>query len=124
MLQSIRDNDELEEWVLYILMGIQETSRETILIIQQIRELMQEYKHKIRNEYKFYSQDLLNNLFSHPYTKIEFLEEDLRITRKTASKYLDELFEGGFLIKHKIGSHNYYINQPLFRVFTEGKAAT
>ena len=56
---------------------------------------MQKYKQEIRTKFKFYSQDLLNNLFRHPYTKIEFLERDLKISRLTAAKYLDELSTSG-----------------------------
>ncbi len=51
---------------------------------------------------KIYSQDLLNNLFKHPYTKIDFLMRDLVIVRQTASKYLDELVNIGILEKQKI----------------------
>ena len=54
-------------------------------------------------------QDLLNNLFRHPYTKIEFVVKDLEVTRLTATKYLDQLVERGFLEKQKIGRSNYYI---------------
>ncbi len=56
-----------------MIQGVEKTSRETIELIIQIKELMMEYKHKLRDKYIFYSQDLLNNLFKHPYTKIEFL---------------------------------------------------
>ena len=46
---------------------------------------------------KIYSQELLNNLFRHPYTKIEFVELDLSVSRITAAKYLNQLTEAGFL---------------------------
>ena len=84
LLQEVRDNESWENWILYILEGIEITSRETIGIITEIRELMKDYKKRIREQYRFYSQDLLNNLFCHPYTKIEFLERDLKISRQTA----------------------------------------
>jgi len=63
--------------------------------------------------YKFYSQDLINNLFSHPYTKIEFIERDLKVSRLTATRYLELLTTGGFLKKQKIGRTNYFINPGL-----------
>jgi DNA-binding IclR family transcriptional regulator len=40
---------------------------------------------------KIYSKDLLEVIFSHPYTKIDFLVERMSIHRETASKYLNTL---------------------------------
>ncbi len=117
-LQAVRDTNDWESWIIFILDGIEQIAQETIVLIEKIKDLMQLYKHKIRDKYKFYSQDLLNNLFKHPYTKIEFIENDLHINRITASKYLNILVEDGLLIKHKIGKSNFYINQALFDLFT------
>lgn len=78
------------------------------------------YKHRIRSELpKIYSQDLLNNLFRHPYTKIEWVQQDLSVSRLTATKYLERLTEQGFIEKHKIGRYNYYVNRPLMDVFVD-----
>jgi len=52
-----------------MLTAIDVTAAETVNTIQSIRALLMKTKQKIRTDYKFYSQDLLNNLFSHPYTK-------------------------------------------------------
>ena len=54
---------------------------------------MLDYKNRLRDNYKFYSQDLLNNLFKHPYTKIEFVVNDLGVSRLTAANYLNKLSE-------------------------------
>ncbi len=121
LLQTVRDNETWEEWVLFILDGVEKISMETIDLIRDIRTLMQQYKHRIRKQFPFYSQDLLNNLFKHPYTKIDFIMQDLNISRPTASKYLDELSINGFLKKEKIGKYNYYVNQPLFELFATEK---
>lgn len=120
LLQSVRDDGTWEEWVLYMLEGIERTAGQTILIVQGIGRAMLDYKHRIRERYKFYSQDLLNNLFGHPYTKIEFLMQDLRVSRLTATKYLDLLAKDGFLNKKKLGRSNYYINPVLFDILTGG----
>lgn len=117
LLQEVRDKNNWEEWIIYILQGIEKTSRGTIFLISEINKLMQRYKQEIRSKYKFYSQDLLNNLFKHPYTKIEYLEHDLNIHRQTASSYLQQLAEGGFLKLEKIGKYHFYINEPLFLLF-------
>lgn len=116
LLQSVRDNGSWEEWLIYIIKGVEETAKDTIDLIQSIQELMRKQKFEIRENYKFYSQDLLNNLFKHPYTKIDFLVNDLGVTRITATKYLDELAEGGILHKEKIGRSYYYINVGLLKI--------
>ena len=77
-------------------------------------------KHHIRARYRFYSQDLINNLFNHPYTKIDFLRDDLGVSRLTATKYLDQLAAGGFLQKRKVGRSNDYINLPLCQILIGG----
>lgn len=124
LLQFVRDTGEWEAWILYILDAVETTARETISLIEDIRNLMMDYKHRIRaNHSKMYSQDLINNLFRHPYTKIEFLMADIKVSRLTAAKYLDTLAENGFLKKEKIWRSNYYVNLPLFDLLT-GTSAT
>lgn len=121
LLQQVRDDGNWEPWILYILKAVEETARQTLHLIEGIKRLMQEYKNRIRTELpKIYSQDLLNNLFKHPYTKIEFMENDLNVRRKTAAKYLMLLVDAGLLEKVKIGTSNFYINQPLYKFFMEG----
>jgi Fic family protein len=68
-------------------------------MVKAIREALLELKHRIRSDHKFYSQDLLNTLFTHPYTKIQFLERNLNVSRLTATKYLDALAANGILTK-------------------------
>lgn len=121
LLQKVRDENSWEEWILYILDAIEYTSLQTIEIIKKMKALMMEYKKVLRDNYKFYSQDLLNNLFKHPYTKISFLERDLKVSRPTASAYINQLAKDGLLIKQKIGTTNYYINQPLFDILMTEK---
>ncbi len=116
LLQAVRDADAWEEWVLYMLEAVEQTSGQTIRTIHAIKDALFDYKHRMRADYKFYSQDLINNLFMHPYTKIEFIERDLGVSRLTASKYLDALDAGGFVQKNKIGRSNYYVNVALNRI--------
>ena len=118
LLQRVRDEGDWESWVIFILDSVEQTARESIQTINKIRDLMLDYKHRIREQFPaMYSQDLLNNLFRHPYTKIEFVVNDLRVSRLTATRYLDKLTTSGFLEKHKLGRSNYYINQPLLNIF-------
>lgn len=118
LLQSVRENDTWEEWILYMLTAVEMTAGETLATIHAIKAALLSTKHSIREHYRFYSQDLINNLFTHPYTKIEFIERDLNVSRLTATKYLDALTEGGFLQKQKIGRSNYYINIALNQILS------
>lgn len=121
LLQAVRDDDAWEEWVLYLLEAVELTAGQTIETINAIKSAWFDYKHRIRNSYKFYSQDLINNLFMHPYTKIEFVQRDLQVSRLTATKYLDSLVEGGFVQKQKVGRSNYYINTALASILRGDK---
>lgn len=121
LLQAVRDDDAWEEWVLYLLEAVEQTAGQTIATIHAIKAALFDYKHRIRDSYKFYSQDLINNLFMHPYTKIEFVQHDLQVSRLTATKYLDALVDGGFVQKRKIGRGNYYINAALAPILQGGK---
>ncbi len=119
LLQSVRDQDAWDDWVLYILAGVEATAREGVSTVNAIGAALLDVKHRIRAQHpRIYSQDLINNLFQHPYTKIEFIERDLQVSRLTASKYLDALTAGGFLVKKKIGRSNYYINEALTAILT------
>lgn len=123
LIQEIRDNAPNNEenwvtWIIFVLKGIEETANETVVLIGKIRDLMQEYKQRIRPLFgKKYKHELLNNLFKHPYTKIEYIMRDLDVTRQTASKYLDELVSHGIVEKFHMHNTNYYINRDLYNLF-------
>ena len=124
LLQRVRIDDVWEDWVLYMLEAVEMTAGRTLLTVQAIKTALMDYKHRIRDQHKFYSQDLINNLFSHPYTKIEFLQRDLKVSRMTATRYLDALSDTGFLIKRKIGRGNYYVNVALNHILLNQHSVT
>lgn len=123
LIQAVRDRgednaQEWEDWIVFMLRGVEETAYDTISLVKGIGSLMQEYKQILRPLFgKNYKHELLNNLFYHPYTKIEFMQRDLMVQRKTASKYLSMLVEQNLLSIVKVGRENYYINTALVEVF-------
>ncbi|MEA3330363.1 MAG: HTH domain-containing protein, partial [Campylobacterota bacterium] len=121
LLQEVRTKESWEEWVLYMLDGVEQTSTETIRLIYQIDELMLKNKNEIRDKLpKIYSKDLVEILFMHPYTKIDFLVDRLSVTRKTASKYLKELEQIGILETIQIKNSKFFINVELFTLLKRG----
>ena len=117
----------LERWlrpltqVLYLLAAVESTAQQTIRTVADIKAALLHAKHRMRAGFRFYSQDLIINLFMHPYTKIEFVERDLKVSRLTATKYLDALAAAGFVLKMKTGRSNYYINVALNAILTRGQ---
>lgn len=119
LLQSVREENRWTDWCLYMLKGVATTSRGTLTTIRALRDLMAERRVALREQApKIYSQDLLNILFRYPYTKIEYVERGLGVSRVTASKYLNHLVKIRFLGKKRIGKHYFFVNEPLFRLLT------
>ena len=124
LLQEVRDskanNKNWEPWLLFMLKALQITSQDTLKMIKGLIALMQTYKQTIKAKLpKIYSHELINNLFTHPYTKVEFITQDLHVHRNTASKYLNQLVEIGLLSKHKLGKDNYYLNSELYDLLSK-----
>ena len=124
LLQSVRDQDTWEDWVLYMLSAVEHSARAGVVTVKAIKQALLDVKKRIREQHpRIYSQDLVNNLFKHPYTRIDYLQRDLDISRITATKYLNALTDSGLLAKLHIGRNNYYINIALNAVLN-GTALT
>lgn len=122
LIQNIRDgNGQIEDWrawILYILKGIELTAGHTIAIVKGIKRLMDEYKDVLRPIFgKRYKHELLNHLFYHPYTKIEYMEKAMSVKRLAATKYLERIVDVGLLKRVRVGRMNYYINERLVDLF-------
>jgi Fic family protein len=123
LIQAIRDNagdnvKEWEDWIMFMLVGIEETAIQTIQLVKSISALMAKYKAILKPLFgQQYKHELINNLFFHPYTKIEYMMRDMMVQRKTAAKYLDKIVDAGLLQKVQYGRSNYYINSELMDLF-------
>ncbi len=118
LLQKVREENAWEEWILFILTALESTAQQTIGTIEGIKSLMLEYKGIFREkEPKLYSHELMNIIFSHPYTKIDFIASEIGITRITASRHLKRLVEMGLLELRKYKNTHYYINGRLLNLF-------
>ena len=115
LLGEVRTNNAWEEWIIYMLEGIEQTAIDSIQLIENIDKLMTNTKqHLAKKLPKIYSKDLLEVLFKQPYIKIGFLVDELKITRKTAASYLREIESIGLLDGVKVGRDVYFINKKLF----------
>lgn len=117
LLQDVRENDSRDEWILYMLDAVEKTSLDTMEMIKDIWELMWKTKKSLKEKLpKVYSKDLLEIIFSHPYTKIEFLVDWMWMSRQRASRYLQELVDNWFMIVIQIKNSKYFVNVELFEL--------
>lgn len=118
LLQKFRNGGYQEKWALFMLDAVEQTAKQTLDIVESIKKLMAEMKNNLRSSYSFYSHDLLNNLFAHPYTKVEFLQTELVVSRATAQRYLESLTKDGVLEKRALSRTNYFVNTRLYSVLS------
>ena len=99
----------------YMLDAIISTAQQTHDQVTRIRTLMEEVRQRVQQEApSIYSKDLIEVIFRHPYTKIQFLVDAGLAQRQTASSYLQKLATLGVLRPEKQGRETYYINDALF----------
>lgn len=121
LLQEVRTKGSWEEWIIYMLEGIEQTATKQVQLINDIKELMDNTKQKLKVELpKIYSKDLLEVLFIHPYTKIDMLVDNLDLHRETAGKHLKDIEKIGILKAVKLGRNVFYVNVKLFELLQKG----
>ena len=121
LLQEVRTKGSWEEWIIYMLEGIEQTATKQVQLINDIKELMDKTKEKLKSELpKIYSKDLLEVLFIHPYTKIDMLVDNLELHRDTASKHLKAMEKIGILNSVQIKNTRFYVNVKLFELLQKG----
>ena len=117
LLQEVRTKGAWEEWILFMLDGIESTAIETLKLIKRINTLVEQTAEDILSALpKIYSRELVDLLFFEFYTKTIYIEKGLRISRKTAVTYLSALEESGFLTSERMGRERIYLNKRLFEV--------
>lgn len=115
LLQEVRTTDRWEEWILFMLKAVEETSIQTINQIDEMKILFEQTQEKMKTgSPKLYNKELLELIFEQPYSKIEFVVERLGVSRITASKYLKTLEQIGILVPKKVWKETLYVNQALF----------
>ena len=119
LFNEFREKNNYEDWIIYILKGIQETSKNTIDLIKMIQDEMELYRNKFREELpKVYSDELLDALFFEVYTKINYIESKCGVTRQTAASYLNQLVDKGLLDYEKVGRESIYKNTRLINLLS------
>lgn len=117
LLNQTNRTGEWEEWIIFMLKAVENTSRTTISRITHIKELLDTTILSVQeNAPKIYRKELIELLFEQPYSKIDFVVRNLGVERKAASRYLRELEGIGILESQKVGRETLYINKELIEI--------
>ena len=116
-LRSVTESGAWEGWIRYILAGIKEVAEEGRDDLIRIRELRREYADRSRIDAPTASSEqLLDLLFSRPYTTTRMVQEVEGVTRATARSRLEALAQAGMLERVKSGRHQLFRNHRLIDI--------
>ncbi len=120
-LQGISQRGNWKEWFMFMMRAIEYTSNITfhkvndiVLAKDSILEYVKKDSRKFRN-----SEQLIEMLFTQPFTKVKHLTEAGIYAENTARDYLNKLSEMSILEKKEIEGHHYYLNLELYRILSE-----
>ncbi|MFN0017625.1 MAG: protein adenylyltransferase Fic [Pirellulaceae bacterium] len=120
LLLAVTREQSWEEWVLYILKGVEETALWTTAKIEAIRLLSAHTAEHVRERLpKIYSQELIDLVFELPYCRIPNLVEAKIAARQAASRYLKQLAEIGVLEERTVGREKIFLHPKYLRLLTQ-----
>lgn len=120
LLNRTNHKGEWEDWIMFMLKAIENTSKDTISKISNIKNQLDKTIIKVQEKSsKIYRKELVELLFEQPYSKIDFVVNKLNVERKAASRYLRELEKIGILESQKIGRETVYINKELIEILKQ-----
>ncbi len=119
LLNEVTHNQSWQEWILYMLDGVEQTCIWTTDKIKAIRELMQHTSQYMQKQLpKAYSWELVEVLFKQPYCRINNLVAARVAKRQTASVYLKQLCDIGVLREVKSGRETLFVHPKYIELLT------
>lgn len=113
-----------EEWLLYILRGVEDTARWTTAKIAAIRALADHTAAHVRDQLpSIYSRELVDTIFEQPYCRIDNLVEKGIAKRQAASVYLKKLVGIGVLAERQTGREKLFIHPKLMQLLMHEQSA-
>jgi Fic family protein len=116
-LSAITQRQSWKPWLIYMLKGVEQTSRYTNQLIDDIVSQMEATLLHGKKELKWYSKEINEALFNQPYIKMSVVGNITQKTsRTTLTKYMNELCEIGILSPRQDGKDVFYMNNDLLRI--------
>jgi Fic family protein len=119
LLQAVTCEQVWEDWVLFILQGVEATAQWTMAKIEAIRLLSQHTADYVRGARpKIYSRELVDLIFELPYCRIQNVVDAKLAERQAASRYLKQLCEIEVLQEMPVGREKLFIHPKLMKLLT------
>ena len=124
LLLAVTAESAWEEWVLYLLAAIEQTSRYTLRKVTAIRALQEDFNKRARAVSKGGGDSEFQSvLFEQPYCRINTVVDRCGVSRPTASSWLSALAENGLLQDVKIGRDRLFINREFLQLLVRREPA-
>jgi Fic family protein len=99
-LTRVRTHDDMQQWLKYFLVGIEQTASEAVGRLRQMMALKEQMEKKLpelfgRRSHK--AQSLLNNLFEHPVISVEDAAKICQCSYKAANDLVAQFQTNGYL---------------------------
>lgn len=119
-LQGVSQRGDWANWILFMLKGIKETSDDTYEKINAITKAKDNILNYLKENGSFQkTENLVEFIFTQPYTKVNHFVEAGIYAEKTARKYLNDLCNYQILEKKSISGNHYYLNIELNRILSD-----
>jgi Fic family protein len=99
-LTRVRTHDDMQQWLKYFLVGIEQTASEAAVRLRQMMALKEQMEKKLpelfgRRSHK--AQSLLNNLFEHPIISVKDAAKICQCSYKAANDLVAQFQTNGYL---------------------------
>jgi len=121
LLLRVTEEHDWQSWLLYMLEGVRVTAVFTLAKITRIQELQVRFQDRVRELHGSVNADFLAILFEQPYARIANVMARCGISRPTATTWLNELVDGGILLKLSVGRERLFVNTAFMEVLTREK---
>ncbi len=119
LLLAVTRDGAWEDWLLYMLRGVEETAAWTTGKIGAIRKLAADTAEYVRRTLpKLYSRELVDVIFEQPYCRIANLVDAGIAGRQAASRYLKALAAPGVLREQAFGKEKLFVHPKLMNLLT------
>jgi len=120
LLLAVTANGAWEDWALFMLEGLRQTAQSTVRKIDAIHQLQERIQERMRAVTPAGANaDLLAVLFEQPYCRISNVMARCRVSRPTATGWLNALVDGGVLVDVKIGRERLFVNTEFFQLLVK-----